>query len=173
MSGVHHLAWRPTGPMVLTRILEWLGFTTTLTVFWRKQPRREHRGRIRIVGARDPARLAGLATPPVVAIAQPTDGAVLTGTVELRASVARRVVEVERVEYRLTGEGLDDETVAIAERAGRGQREWVAPWDAGSVAPGSYTLHGVAVDASGTEGRSPATIVTVHAGGRWPRRRGR
>jgi tRNA (mo5U34)-methyltransferase len=59
MSGVHHLAWRPTGPVVLSRILEWLGFEATRVVAWRKP--REKLGRIRIVGARDPSLLAGLA----------------------------------------------------------------------------------------------------------------
>lgn len=54
MSGVHHLAWRPTGPGVLRGILEWLGFPATSVVFChRYRPPNADRGRIRIVGARD------------------------------------------------------------------------------------------------------------------------
>jgi tRNA (mo5U34)-methyltransferase len=63
MSGVHHLAWRPTGPGVLSRILKWLGFEATNVVFWRRfPPPRADQGRIRIVGARDASLLAGLAS---------------------------------------------------------------------------------------------------------------
>ena len=63
MSGVHGLAWRPTGPAVLARILEWLGFEATHVVVWRHyRPPNAHRGRIRIVGARDASLLTGL--PP-------------------------------------------------------------------------------------------------------------
>ncbi len=47
MSGVHELAWLPTGPGVLKGILKWLGFGETRLIFWNKQ-----RARIRIVGAR-------------------------------------------------------------------------------------------------------------------------
>ena len=50
MSGVHKLAWLPTGPVVLSGILKWLGFTETRLIFWRKPPNRL--ARIRIVGAR-------------------------------------------------------------------------------------------------------------------------
>jgi tRNA (mo5U34)-methyltransferase len=61
MSGVHHLAWRPTGPGVLARILQWLGFEATYVVYWRKyRPPRDHRGRIRIVASRDASLLDGL-----------------------------------------------------------------------------------------------------------------
>src|SRR5918998_565710 len=34
MSGVHGLNWFPAGPGVLTRILEWMGFTETRCVYW-------------------------------------------------------------------------------------------------------------------------------------------
>jgi SAM-dependent methyltransferase len=50
MSGVHELAWLPTGPDVLKGILKWLGFVETRLIFWNKQ--RGKHGRIRIVGAR-------------------------------------------------------------------------------------------------------------------------
>jgi len=50
MSGVHELAWLPTGPGVLKGILKWLGLVETRLVFWNKQPGKL--GRIRIVAAR-------------------------------------------------------------------------------------------------------------------------
>jgi len=63
MSGVHQLSWRPTGPGVLSEILQWLGFEATRVVFWRHRRRRptpDKGGRIRVVGARDPSLLASL-----------------------------------------------------------------------------------------------------------------
>jgi tRNA (mo5U34)-methyltransferase len=59
MSGVHQLAWRPTGPQVLCSILEWLGFEATAVIFSRLRTRKKW-GRIRIVGARDASRIDGL-----------------------------------------------------------------------------------------------------------------
>jgi SAM-dependent methyltransferase len=50
MSGVHELAWLPTGPRVLERILNWLGFVETRALFWNKPPGKL--GRTRIVAAR-------------------------------------------------------------------------------------------------------------------------
>jgi 2-polyprenyl-3-methyl-5-hydroxy-6-metoxy-1,4-benzoquinol methylase len=37
MSGVHELAWYPTGPRVLTRALESLGFPANRCIFWNRQ----------------------------------------------------------------------------------------------------------------------------------------
>jgi hypothetical protein len=51
MSGVHNLAWRPTGPDVLETILSWLGFEETRLIFWRR-PKQPKLSRIRMVGAR-------------------------------------------------------------------------------------------------------------------------
>jgi tRNA (mo5U34)-methyltransferase len=61
MSGVHHLAWHPTGPIVVCRILQWLGFSTKV-VYWHR-PHGKATGRIRVVGARDPSCLAGVRPP--------------------------------------------------------------------------------------------------------------
>jgi tRNA (mo5U34)-methyltransferase len=52
MSGVHRLAWLPTGPEVIKDILHWMGFPATQLVFW-KQPAGRPRGRLRIVAARN------------------------------------------------------------------------------------------------------------------------
>lgn len=58
MSGVHQLAWLPTGPKVMEEILHWLGFPHTQLLFW-KQPPGRHRGRMRIIAARKPDLLPG------------------------------------------------------------------------------------------------------------------
>lgn len=52
MSGVHELAWLPTGPEVAKGILNWLGFPATRLIFW-KQPVGQVFGRLRIVAARN------------------------------------------------------------------------------------------------------------------------
>jgi SAM-dependent methyltransferase len=59
MSGVHELAWRPTGPNVLKAILGWVGFPATRLIFSRKRTHFPGRGRIRMVAARDEALLDG------------------------------------------------------------------------------------------------------------------
>jgi SAM-dependent methyltransferase len=56
MSGVHELAWFPTGTKVLRGILDWLGFHETRLVYWKKPPRGKLE-RIRVVGARSKALL--------------------------------------------------------------------------------------------------------------------
>ena len=53
MSGVHGLAWLPTGPVVLARILEWLGFGATCVLYWNQRPD-SPRGRVRVVGSAGP-----------------------------------------------------------------------------------------------------------------------
>jgi SAM-dependent methyltransferase len=57
MSGVHELAWFPTGSKVLKGILDWLGFEESRLIFWKKPPRGKFE-RIRIIGARSKELLA-------------------------------------------------------------------------------------------------------------------
>ena len=61
MTGVYGLNWFPTGPMVLERVLHWLGFPETCVVHWRKKRvirlGRSGFGRIRVLGARTPGTL--------------------------------------------------------------------------------------------------------------------
>jgi len=54
MSGVHGLAWWPSGPDLLAMILDWLGFPETREIFWNKKgvKNRENPGRCRVIGAR-------------------------------------------------------------------------------------------------------------------------
>jgi tRNA (mo5U34)-methyltransferase len=62
MTGVYGLNWFPTGPMVLKRILAWMGFPESRVVSWRaKKTTRLGRsgfGRIRLLAARDEQMLA-------------------------------------------------------------------------------------------------------------------
>ena len=51
MSGVHHLAWQPTGPRVLQAILNWLGFPETRVIYWLR-PKQAPLSRIRMIAAR-------------------------------------------------------------------------------------------------------------------------
>jgi SAM-dependent methyltransferase len=60
MSGVYGLNWLPTGPRVMERILNWMGFPETRLTSWSVNPRRPERGRLRIIGARDASRLEPL-----------------------------------------------------------------------------------------------------------------
>jgi tRNA (mo5U34)-methyltransferase len=55
MSGVHGLGWMPTGPEVMTLILNWLGFPETRCIWWHSWPpqRRHGRERLEILAARD------------------------------------------------------------------------------------------------------------------------
>lgn len=60
MSGVHGLAWRPTGPQVLEGILEFLGFEATQVITWIPETAPGW-GRVTMLAARDPALLAPIA----------------------------------------------------------------------------------------------------------------
>jgi tRNA (mo5U34)-methyltransferase len=55
MSGAYGLCWFPTGPAVLERILNWLGFPEVRCSVWRHAPRqREDLDRIEVIAARSP-----------------------------------------------------------------------------------------------------------------------
>jgi tRNA (mo5U34)-methyltransferase len=55
MSGTYGLAWLPTGPDVLTRILNWLGFPEVRCSVWRHAPRqRADLDRLEVIAARTP-----------------------------------------------------------------------------------------------------------------------
>jgi SAM-dependent methyltransferase len=61
MSGVHGLAWSPGGPAVLTKLLNAMGFAETRLLFWTREVKSESRvprGRLAIIAARQPGRLA-------------------------------------------------------------------------------------------------------------------
>jgi hypothetical protein len=54
MSGVHGLAWLPTGPHVLQRILAWAGFEHTYVLRWKTGPKGRPVGRLGMLAARRP-----------------------------------------------------------------------------------------------------------------------
>jgi tRNA (mo5U34)-methyltransferase len=55
MSGTYGLAWLPTGPDVLRRILNWLGFPEVRCSVWRHAPRqRDDLDRLEVIAARAP-----------------------------------------------------------------------------------------------------------------------
>jgi hypothetical protein len=157
MSGVHHLAWQPTGPIVLARILEWLGFHAGV-VPWRQDTSGRASGRIRIVGARDAALVVGLDAPPKAAMIAPVDGAVLSGTRMLNARISENVVGVSKVEFHLTGADSDAAVIGAATRTWDG---WTYDWDTTSVTNGTYELNGVAFDPRGNAGPSRSVTIKV------------
>lgn len=159
MSGVHGLAWRPTGPAVLARILEWLGFEATRIVFWRQHPPSvKYPGRIRIVGARDATLLADLATPLAPSVLVPRDGDVLSGAVELSASASDDVLDVSKVEFHLTGADSDTALLGVATSTDYG---WIYNWDTTSVRNGAYTLTSSAFDLAGNASPRARSSITV------------
>jgi len=52
LSGVHGLNWLPTGPDVVMRILEWLGFEETTLLWWQEEVENQ-RGRLEVVASRE------------------------------------------------------------------------------------------------------------------------
>jgi len=62
LSGVHGLSWLPTGPLVLKRLLRWLGFRAFRCTWWIQETSGQGagRGRLEVVAAREPGRLEDL-----------------------------------------------------------------------------------------------------------------
>lgn len=59
MSGAYGLCWFPTGPVVLTRILNWLGFPEVRCSVWRHAPRQPAAlDRIEVLASRTPSYFA-------------------------------------------------------------------------------------------------------------------
>lgn len=158
MSGVHRLAWLPTGPMVLCHILEWLGFEATYVVYWQQRPASAATpGRIRVVGARNQSLLARIALPPTASMVVPRDGDTLSGTHTLTA-LTKSIVQVTTVEFHLTGADAADAVIGVGERTWGG---WVCSWDTTTLRNGSYVVTSVASDLAGKTARSAGVAVTV------------
>jgi hypothetical protein len=101
MSGVYDLSWFPTGPKVLTKILNWMGFPETRVNYWilmrhHEHPQRGKRfGRMMIVASRKEGLLEQFETaekPPVQNQQQ-----------ELRKRLRERDRRIERLERQLGG----------------------------------------------------------------------
>jgi len=63
MSGVYHLNWYPSGPKVMTNILNWLGFPEVRLLRWTKQLHKVDRpndknGRLHMIASRREGLLA-------------------------------------------------------------------------------------------------------------------
>ena len=160
MSGVHGLGWHPTGPAVLARILEWLGFDTTFIAYWRQHPPSEKRtGRIRIVGARNASMLEDLATASfATSMLAPSAGDVLSGTRTLNARACDNVVVASKVEFRLTGADDADVLIGVATLTWGG---WICNWDTASVRNGTYTVTSLAFDPAGNACPTAGITITV------------
>lgn len=64
MNGVYNLNWFPTGPEVLTRILNWLGFPHVHVYWWLQElEMTPGHGRIEIIAARDAKHLSSFPKP--------------------------------------------------------------------------------------------------------------
>jgi tRNA (mo5U34)-methyltransferase len=73
MSGVHGLMWRPTGPRVLERILEYVGFEETALVEWKQEAVAPGWGRLQMIGSKKPGLLAGFQDRLAAISEQPAD----------------------------------------------------------------------------------------------------
>jgi SAM-dependent methyltransferase len=65
MSGVHGLCWLATGPKVLARILRWAGFEELRLFKWKPEVKDTGLGRVGILSAKAPGRLAGAPGDPI------------------------------------------------------------------------------------------------------------
>jgi hypothetical protein len=98
--------------------------------------------------------LAGDVTPPSAAIATPTTGAMLSGTVPLTANVTDNV-GVAGVQFRLDGAPLGAEFITVP---------YVLNWDTTTVSDGAHTLEAEARDWVGNATTSAPVSVTVKNG---------
>ena len=95
---------------------------------------------------------------PTVSITQPADNAVVSGTVEIKAT-ADDNEEVTKVEFYVDGDlkGTDNEAA---------DSEYSYSWDASGETPGSsHMIHAKAYDAADNVGESSVITVTIAGGG--------
>ena len=90
-------------------------------------------------------------SPPSVALSAPSDGATVSGSVQVTAS-ASDDVGVVGVQFRLDGVNLGAE---------RSTTPYAVAWDTTTAAAGSHTLTAVARDAAGNSTTSAPVTVTV------------
>jgi hypothetical protein len=92
--------------------------------------------------------------PPSTSVASPSNGAALSGSRYLDALASPGTSQVE---YRLNGNGLTNDIIAVATPTLYG---WLAAFDTTTVPNGTYSLQSVATS-GGLTGASPAVSVTV------------
>jgi hypothetical protein len=90
-------------------------------------------------------------TAPAVSVTAPTDGATVSGTVNVTASASDNV-GVAGVQFELDGAKLGSEVIATP---------YTTNWDTTTVSNGSHRLTAVARDAAGNTTTSNAVTVTV------------
>ena len=95
---------------------------------------------------------------PVTAVVIPSGGADVTGMQTLDASAFDSASPIGKVQYVLTGGSLSDAVIATATPTNYG---WLASWQSGNVANGTYTLQSVVTDAAGNVAYSPGVTVKV------------
>jgi hypothetical protein len=100
--------------------------------------------------------IAGLL--PATSISVPKAGALLQGVEILSATTSRTLGVVTKVEFTITGEGLNNAFVAQGKPYRFG---WGAEWNTKSVPNGEYMLKSVAYDSRGSETHSPGIAVVV------------
>jgi hypothetical protein len=98
--------------------------------------------------------------PPKVLMLKPSPGATLKGTRVLDAGVTDDYYQLERVQFHVTGGGVD-ETIGSATQTLFG---WLARWNTATVPDGRYTLQSTAIDADGNRGYSSPVVVSVANG---------
>ncbi|HKT31129.1 MAG TPA: Ig-like domain-containing protein, partial [Gammaproteobacteria bacterium] len=96
---------------------------------------------------------SGGATPPTVAITNPTPGATLSGTVSVTAD-ASDPAGIANVQFLLDGTNLGSALT---------QAPYSISWNTSNVAAGTYTLTAMATDNSGLSSQSSPVTVTIPA----------
>jgi hypothetical protein len=94
-------------------------------------------------------------TPPAVAITAPTNGASVSGTVQVTANATDNVA-VAGVQFYLDGVALGPEATSAP---------YAVTWDTTKSANGSHTLTAIARDAAGNTATTPSAQVMVANGG--------
>jgi hypothetical protein len=91
-------------------------------------------------------------------VRRPAAGARLSGTAVLDAE-ATDYFRVTKVEFLLTDESHHSTIIAIASPSIVG---WIAEWKTATVTNGTYTLHSVAFDGTGTSDQSTGVTITIN-----------
>jgi hypothetical protein len=93
----------------------------------------------------------GDTTPPTVTLTSPTNGATVTGNINITASASDSGSGVARVEFYVDGQLIGTDTAA----------PYSVTWNSKKSAKGSHTIYAVAVDNAGNSQATPAITVTV------------
>lgn len=90
-------------------------------------------------------------------VVRPSDGDAVSGAFWLAASASLGDIPVSRVEFELSGGGLENQPICTGADTSIG---WYCRWDTSSVPDGRYTLRSVALGAGGKSIRSrPVSLV--------------